>query len=67
MAIERIQAHCPRCRHKQLFKREGINHFAHLVLSIVTLGLWAISWVSVIIGHRHRPFYCDQCGFRLFK
>jgi len=59
--------HCKRCGHRQLFKRQPIHHGVHFLLTVLTCGLWGISWLAVILGRGHRPFHCDQCGQRLYK
>lgn len=55
--------YCSKCGHHQLFENNQINHHVHLVLSIVTCGLWLVSWVSIFIGHQIRPWRCQQCGW----
>jgi len=69
MTRERIRGHCPRCGHQQIFEKNQIHHGVHLFLTIVTCGLWLVSWVSIFIGHQIRPWRCVQCGWHkpLFK
>ncbi|MEI6350590.1 MAG: hypothetical protein WCP06_05725 [Verrucomicrobiota bacterium] len=67
MSTEHIRAHCPRCRHRQIFKREEIHHRLHFILTILSLGLWGISWLAIIIGARFRPYHCDQCGYSVYQ
>jgi hypothetical protein len=40
-----------------------IHHGLHLFLSIITFGLWLVSWVSISIIHQLRPWRCPQCGW----
>ena len=63
MTRERIRGFCPRCGHDQLFTRHKTHHGVHLFLTIVTLGLWLVSWVSIFIGNQIRPWRCQQCGW----
>jgi len=63
MRKDKVRAHCPRCRHEQLFIRATINHPMHLVLSVLTAGLWLVSWVAVCIGKVMRPWRCEHCGW----
>jgi len=35
----------------------------HLFLTIVTGGLWLVSWASIFLGHQLRPWRCQQCGW----
>jgi rubredoxin len=64
MRSDRIRGYCPQCRHAQLFERTEVHHGVHFLLSIVTLGLWTVSWISIVIGHRLHPWRCLQCGWR---
>jgi hypothetical protein len=63
MRKNKIRAHCPRCRHQQLFVRAKINHLLHFTLSILTAGLWLISWVAICIGRVVRPWRCEHCAW----
>ncbi len=54
--------YCPNCAHSQRFVRVDVNHTFHLVMTMLTLGLWSISWVSAIIGRRITPWRCKHCG-----
>jgi len=47
-----------------LFEKSEIHHGVHFFLSIVTVGIWLVSWISIYIGHRLRPWRCRQCGWR---
>jgi len=38
------------------------NHLLHLILSLFTVGLWAIIWLLAIL--RPRSWRCSQCGRR---
>jgi hypothetical protein len=46
-----------------LFEKTEINHGLHLFLSIITVGLWLVSWISLAIVHRLRPWRCLHCGW----
>jgi len=64
MRSDRIRGYCPHCGHHQLFEKSEIHHGVHLFLSIITVGLWLVSWISIVIGHKLRPWRCQQCGWR---
>jgi len=38
------------------------NHILHLLLSIVTAGLWIVPWILLILTPR--SFRCSSCGSR---
>jgi hypothetical protein len=59
----RLHAYCSRCRHKQVFVRAANNHLLHLFLTVLTGGLWLVSWVAVCIGKSRRPWRCEHCGW----
>jgi hypothetical protein len=47
-----------------LVKGNRPNHLLHLVLTFVTLGLWAFVWVAVALigGEKHRVVTVDEYG-----
>ncbi len=63
MTTHRIRAYCRRCKHDQVFVRNELNNWLHLFLTIVTLGLWLVSWLAILIGHFFRPWRCKHCGW----
>jgi rubredoxin len=58
-----IHAHCPRCGHEQRFVSVETNHLLHLVLTIFTLGLWFVCWISLCVSKLMRPWRCEHCGW----
>lgn len=58
-----FKAHCPHCRHETLFVRARLSNRRHLLLTIVTAGLWAIAWCTLFIGKCLRPWRCSLCGW----
>lgn len=40
------------------------NHILHLLLTVLTLGLWVVVWISVVIwgGERRRMIVVDEYG-----
>jgi RNase P subunit RPR2 len=63
MTRDRRRGYCARCRHQQVFERSRLHHGVHFFLSVITGGLWLVSWLSIYIGHRFRPWRCLQCGW----
>jgi hypothetical protein len=61
MKKDKIRAHCRRCRHQQTFVRDEMHHGLHLFFSVMTLGLWTVSWLAVYLGHLFRPWRCEHC------
>jgi hypothetical protein len=63
MRPDRIWAHCPRCKHTQRFIRVQTTHWFHAVMTIITCGLWIVSWIAIVIGRRIWPWRCKHCGW----
>lgn len=55
------KAFCPRCRHMHEFVRPIVNHRVHLLLSVLTGGLWLVSWASLYIRSL-MLWECEHCG-----
>jgi hypothetical protein len=60
MATEYTSGYCRRCAVPSKLERKGTNHVLHLLLSIVTLGLWLIVWIGVAV--KFGGWSCSQCG-----
>lgn len=60
MAIQEVGGHCKHCDRDVMVRRKGTNHILHLLLSIVTVGIWIIMWIllSIKIG----GWRCSICG-----
>jgi hypothetical protein len=63
MKPDKIWAHCLRCGSTQRFVRAPTNHRLHGMLTVLTLGLWGVSWLAIVIWHRVWPWQCKNCGF----
>jgi len=60
---EHFQAHCTRCKCGRMFVKHQVNHAGHLLATLLTGGLWAISWIAVCIEGSLRPWRCEVCGW----
>jgi hypothetical protein len=58
-----IRAFCPRCRHQQPFVRARFDWKLHVVLTVLTLGVWAICLLSSAIKRALFPWRCEHCGW----
>lgn len=61
MAEQQRQGYCEECGEYRLVKRRGVTHILHLLLSVITAGLWLFVWIFLSIftvgGWR-----CQTCG-----
>lgn len=58
----RVQSQTPTTA--QLVKGHRTNHILHLILSIITLGIWLIVWLLMVVfgGESHRYLEVDEIG-----
>ena len=53
---------CKHCKERRMVVMQAPNHILHLLLSIVTAGIWLIPWILMIFVPR--SFRCSVCGSR---
>jgi hypothetical protein len=48
----------------QLVKGHRTNHILHLILTLITLGIWAIVWILMVIfgGEKYRTITVSEYG-----
>jgi hypothetical protein len=48
----------------QLVRGHRTNHVLHLILTLITLGIWAIVWILMVVfgGEKHRFVSVDEYG-----
>lgn len=62
MAIEQKQIFCQRCNELVPADYEKVSHILHLLLSVVTGGLWLVVWLWLII-FKGKKATCVRCGY----
>ncbi len=62
MGIEKQRRLCVEENRMVLAERETPNHVLHLLMSVVTLGLWLFVWLALSIVPN--PYRCPSCGGR---
>jgi hypothetical protein len=62
MAEKQSTAFCHVCNQQRLYMKPRINHVLHLILTIVTAGLWGIVWIILGISNSSKPLRCTACG-----
>lgn len=60
MAEEKKGGHCKSCQQRVVVFRKGTNHVLHLLLTLVTFGLWLIVWFGSAV--KFGGWRCTQCG-----
>lgn len=61
MANTQIMKHCKTCGKSTLHLQKTTSHVLHLLLSVLTAGLWIVIWVLVSISNSTQG-QCTECG-----
>ena len=48
-----------------MFVKSRINHILHLILTVITLSVWAFVWVALGIINTARGMRCSECGMKM--
>lgn len=62
MADYRASIFCESCGRRVLATRPQPSHVLHLMLSLVTFGLWIPVWLVAAALAGTAPWRCNQCG-----
>lgn len=58
-------AYCSFCESEQIFRRSSFRHGLHITLSVLTLGVWLISYAALWWRWRITAGWrCTECGHR---
>ena len=60
MGVQYKGGYCKKCGENRKVSRKTPNHILHLLLSLVTMGLWLIIWI--LISVQFGGWRCDKCG-----
>jgi hypothetical protein len=52
---------CAFCGVDRHFRRHVPNHSLHLLFTVITFGLWGVSWLALIIHCARLPWTCRTC------
>lgn len=61
MGTHQAPRFCPACNTRVIGMRNTPNHILHLLLSLVTMGLWLPVWL-IIGATSDSRYYCLNCG-----
>jgi len=62
MSVLVIQRKCKNCGEMRPFEKRGVNHVLHLLLTLVTVGLWAVMWLLLVLFNCFHSYRCRTCG-----
>jgi hypothetical protein len=60
VAEQKTGKYCKNCQKRVMAIRPGTNHLLHLVLAVLTVGLWIPIWV--LVSAKIGGWRCQQCG-----
>jgi hypothetical protein len=54
---------CHNCREIVVVEKEEVNHVLHMIMSVVTGGLWLLVWALMVFTNNNNNLYkCPSCG-----
>ena len=62
--MKQASAYCDVCDERVYAVGQKPNHVLHLILTLVTAGLWGIVWILLAAGTIGN-YRCTQCGSRV--
>jgi hypothetical protein len=62
MGIAKLRRYCPEDDRMVLAEKQTPNHVLHLLLAVVSVGLWLPIWILVSVASEFRPYQCPECG-----
>jgi len=62
MATQQRRHYCKTCGQSRLFTKQSVNHVLHLILSVLTGGVWVVIWILAGLASLLTPFRCTDCG-----
>lgn len=55
--------YCKNCEKKVATKTKPVNHILHLLLSIVTAGVWLLVWLLICMNPKEVCIHCEKADF----
>ena len=62
MSTQEASRYCKHCGKQVLVRRASTNHVLHLLLSIVTCGVWLPIWILGALCNQTIKWRCTHCG-----
>lgn len=62
MGVRVIRRFCSNCGQTRPFEKQGVNHVLHLILSLLTLGVWVVVWMMAGVCNTLSLYRCRECA-----
>lgn len=62
MSVKQGSAWCATCRRQTLHEKPKINNTLHLILTVLTLGIWLLVWAGLGLASASKRLRCTVCG-----
>lgn len=63
MSVSQSSHYCATCGQQRLFVKQKPNHVLHLILSVLTVGIWALFvWIPLTMIAASKGARCTTCG-----
>jgi hypothetical protein len=62
MAISKARIYCKDCQANRLGEKQATSHVLHLILTVLTVGLWLPVWLLVSFINGIARYRCPVCG-----
>ena len=57
-----VSKYCYSCQAQRIYDKPKISHVLHLLLTLLTAGLWVIVWILIAVSAASSRATCTQCG-----
>ena len=66
MGMQETSKYCKSCNKQVLARKKGTNHILHLLLTLLTGGLWLLIWILCGISNGLSSWRCSFCGKKIW-
>jgi len=62
-----VSRYCQVCKHQKVFSKPKVNHILHLLLTLITAGVWVFVWIGLTGLSAIKSLRCSGCGLPYHK